>query len=391
MAISVASGTVRELDMLSRAGNDFDAFTLEAAAILRHAVPFDGFCVGMIDPSTNLLVRSVKFDLDGVGDRNFLYWEYAQEDVAHFQELATREVGVSVLEDETGGDKNRSGRFREVVSTEIGAEHELRGVTRVGGLMWGTYAMYRAAGAAGFNVAEADFMQRLEMTLAAGIRASTIVAVAADAMREGAPGPAVLVFDHTGVLVHATSTAAERLDDLGGALEHELPVPVTAIVAAVKGPGKIEPEKVGAGSVGPGSAGAGSVGPGSVGPGGLAPAQASAHVRARGLSGRWYSLHAAPFATSDPGRPQIAVTLEPATPPQILPLLVAAYGLTEREAAIVQAMLRGESTHAIGQSLFLSPYTVQDHFKSIFEKIGVSSRREVATRVFYGQYLDAPA
>ena len=110
-------------------------------------------------------------------------------------------------------------------------------------------------------------------------------------------------------------------------------------------------------------------------------------MRARGRSGRWYSLHAAPFAGTGTARPNIAVTVEPATPPQILPLLTAAYGLTDREAAIVQAMLRGESTHAIAQSLFLSPYTVQDHFKSIFEKIGVSSRREVATRVFYGQYL----
>jgi DNA-binding NarL/FixJ family response regulator len=116
-------------------------------------------------------------------------------------------------------------------------------------------------------------------------------------------------------------------------------------------------------------------------------AVASAQIRARGRSGRWYSLHAAPFATGGTDQPHIAVTVEPATPPQILPLLTAAYGLTEREAAIVQAMLRGESTHAIAQSLFLSPYTVQDHFKSIFDKIGVSSRREVATRVFYGQYL----
>lgn len=369
MTASMATGIAGDLVEISRAGLRFEDFTLLASDVLRRAVPFDGFCMGTVDPTTNLLTRSVKVDLEGVGDRNFLYWEYAQDDVAHFDELALRPIGVSVLDVETGGDKNRSGRYREVISKEIGAEHELRGVTRVGGLLWGTYAMYRDAGSAAFNVAEADFLQRLEESLATGIRASMIVDVVADALTAtSVAGPAVLVFGRDGALAHATSTAAERLDDLGTTLEGELPVPVNAVVSAILGhhpAGPVTPDGVR----------------------GL-----SAQIRARGRSGRWYSLHAAPFATDDT-RPQIAVTIEAATPPQILPLLIAAYGLSEREAAIVQAMLRGESTHAIAQSLFLSPYTVQDHFKSIFEKIGVSSRREVASRVFYGQYLgiDAPS
>ncbi len=82
----------------------------------------------------------------------------------------------------------------------------------------------------------------------------------------------------------------------------------------------------------------------------------------------------------------IAVTIEPSSPPEVLPLIMSAHDLTEREGQIVLLMLRGESTHAIAQALCLSPYTVQDHFKSIFDKVGVSSRREVATRIFYGQY-----
>jgi len=35
--------------------------------------------IDIVDPSTNLLTRSVKVDLAGVGDSNFLYWEYAQD------------------------------------------------------------------------------------------------------------------------------------------------------------------------------------------------------------------------------------------------------------------------------------------------------------------------
>jgi DNA-binding CsgD family transcriptional regulator len=352
---SQASTVTAGLTELSRAGLGFDDFTVAAFDVIRRAVPYDAMCMGTVDPSTNLLTSSRKVDMGTIGDEEFLFHEYAVQDVAQYSELATRPFGVSVLAHETGGDQHASARFREVVQPIIGAEHELRGVARVGGLMWGAYALYRGPGRSPFNAAEADFMQRLKVALATGIRASSIVAVA-QSTEATASGPAVLVFDAAGELLHATPTAWDRIEELGGRLDGELPVAVSTIVSAVRGTGSVAP-----------------------------------HIRARGTSGGWFSLHAARFSGHGGGPSQVAVTIEPATPPQILPLIMAAYGLSEREGSIVQAMLRGESTHAIAQSLFLSPYTVQDHFKSIFDKIGVSSRREVATRVFYGQYLGAPA
>ena len=86
------------------------------------------------------------------------------------------------------------------------------------------------------------------------------------------------------------------------------------------------------------------------------------------------------------GVPRVAVIVEPAHPARITPLLMSAYGLTEREQEITQHVLQGESTSAIAERLVVSPHTVQEHLKNIFEKTGVRSRRDLVGKVFFSHY-----
>ncbi|MGE5635507.1 MAG: response regulator transcription factor [Nocardioidaceae bacterium] len=78
--------------------------------------------------------------------------------------------------------------------------------------------------------------------------------------------------------------------------------------------------------------------------------------------------------------------VEPAHPARITPLLMSAYGLTQREQDITELVLRGHSTAQIAERLVVSPHTVQQHLKSIFDKTGVHSRRELVGKVFFAHY-----
>ncbi|MBI1349569.1 MAG: LuxR family transcriptional regulator [Actinomycetales bacterium] len=344
----------RQLTGLARSGLDSDAFAQGALDLLQRAVPFESACLAFTDPVTELLTGTVKLDLPDARDAEFARLEYETDDINQFQDIASREVPVGVLSLDTEGHPERSRRFREFLVPHFDQGNELRAACRVGGQTWGLLGLYRPTAATGFSPAEAAFVASIAPLLASGIRAGLVVE-AADPGREPADGPAVLVVSGTNDVVQASSGVVRRLADLGADPWGELPISLSSVVSAAR-------------SYATGRS------------------ETPARARIRTAAGTWLVVHASTLSSPHGSRGDVVVTIEEARPPEIVPLVVAAFALTDREREVVRLVLAGSSTQEIAAELFLSPYTVQDHLKSIFVKAGVSSRRELLARVFFEQY-----
>jgi len=57
---------------------------------------------------------------------------------------------------------------------------------------------------------------------------------------------------------------------------------------------------------------------------------------------------------------------------------VNAFGLTKRELDVLEGVLRAESNNRIASRLSIAPSTVKHHLASIFTKVGVMSRLQLA-------------
>lgn len=108
-------------------------------------------------------------------------------------------------------------------------------------------------------------------------------------------------------------------------------------------------------------------------------------LRVRARTGRWVTLHASWMSSH--GDKAISVILEEAAPAEVAPLIMSAYGLTDREKTICALVCQGLPTRQIADRLHLTTDTVQDRLKSVFNKTGVHSRGELVATILRRDYL----
>ncbi len=334
------------------------------ADVLGRLIPFDGYCCHTVDPGTILFTGSVNRNVACSGSWLARH-EYVVEDVNKWSFLAHsgRIAGASSID--THGDLSRSTRHRSREGQRFG--DELRVSFVVDGIYWGAAAFLRQADEPWFTEAEVRTLVALAPAIGAGVRRALLAPPISPYM--GGPvdhGPGVVVFDEHGEPA-SISAAAERW--IGELVED--PRPST--------PGESKTVQ----SV---AARARSIPPGTD------PLELAARARARTRSGTWLLLYGTRLGGDSDG--STAVIIHPATPQDVAPVIALSYGLTERECQVAMQCVQGRVTKEIARALFLSPYTVQDHLKSIFDKTGVRSRGELVGQIFLDHYAtrwEAPA
>ena len=60
------------------------------------------------------------------------------------------------------------------------------------------------------------------------------------------------------------------------------------------------------------------------------------------------------------------------------------FGLSERQIEVLSGALRGDTSRDIAKGLFISEPTVRNHLHAIYERVGVSGRRELLGRFVRG-------
>ena len=373
MGVSSATADPRAVGRIERAcaraatGDElFEAVSHE----VRKAVPFDGSMWFGVDPSTLLAVAPARFEALDEGYCQTLWdGEFHEQDAVLYRELARSSTPAAAIRLETDDHPLRSPRFRNFVQPQ-GFDDELRMVFRSGENTWAMGALYRDKGHRPFSAEDVALMAAVSGLVAAALRARMAVGQVAPAL-SAAPG--LLMFDGRGVLVSANAEATRWLggiygqgdqsaqrwlevlaDPAAGDLESAIPVvPLLARARAVaagldRGP---------------------------------------ARLRLRDRTGRWLVLHAS-CLSGGAADGSVAVVVEPAKSTDIAPIIIEAYGLSPRERDVVRAIARGSSTPDIAAELFLSAHTVRDYIKSVFEKVGVSSRGELVAKLFAEHYSD---
>ncbi|GAA1859842.1 LuxR C-terminal-related transcriptional regulator [Microbacterium koreense] len=359
MTTALQAGRVRsDIDVMSRAGLPLHRFMDEAAEAMSRVVPAVAGCFSTLDPATGIVSSTRKMgDLDGrnEGDLTWARIEYGENDPTAMLTMIAEDVTAVGVLSSLKGNIDGSVRLAEFLIPAFDYRDEARVVFRDRAGAWGSMCLFRGSDEAPFSPDEVEFLGVIAPLVTRGIRVG-LLATGDRVEPSDTRGPAVIIVDAHDRITQITPAASAELARMTRIPEGGDPLAVVQSLVA--------------------SARRFACGEQNTAP----------HVRLRTVDGVWLTIGASPLSGSNDRAGDVVVTIEQARPQEVVTLVAAAFGLTAREKDVTGMVLRGADTKQIAAAMHLSPYTVQDHLKSVFEKAGVTSRGQLVGRVYADQY-----
>jgi DNA-binding CsgD family transcriptional regulator len=325
---------------------DLDAEQVRRNAIgeLRRAIGFARWCWPLTDPDTGLAMSGIgEFDFAPSLSRLVALEE--QGDVTSKPRLMVGPSASVALSAATRGDLTRSRRWRECLHP-YGIGDEVMTVCRDRYGCWGSVELMRDSDDRAFDEEDVRLLGDLAPILGTVLRRRVVRGAEGRAGDAGGRPPGTIILGGDLSATGRTASVYDWLADLTAG--NMLPPAVYEIGARVLTP----PE--------------------------LAHCL-PACVRVRTRSGRWCAIEGARLEGDE--SPRVVITIRSATADEIFDVLCKAYGLSGRERQLVSLARGGRATVQLARILGISQYTVQDHLKTIFDKTGVRSRRELMSHL----------
>jgi len=342
----------KEFRSLPRADKPLAELFRDAMRLSQKVVPADGWAVLTLDPATLLITGGVhEHTLTADAMRRWYEIEYGEDDVLKFSLLSRELTPVALLSDATRRELGKSARYRDVLAP-AGYQHELRAALRSMKHTWGALFLLRKSGQPDFETEEESFMRELADALGDAIRTSLR---AANAATDARMGRAIVLLGPNQELLAASPSSSVWLEELAG----DGPKDASGL------PHTVRPTVNGARR------------------GAERGSQTSAHVRVRGSSGQWLTVHAAVL-----GDGQAVVTIEEGRPTPIAPAILKAYGLSPLNGEILRDLLHGFGDPQIAEHLGVGVETVRADIVGILKKVGVANRTELPKKLFFDHYFE---
>ncbi|MET9486553.1 LuxR C-terminal-related transcriptional regulator [Nocardia sp. NPDC006630] len=345
---------VHDLIRHCHGGLDVPGLHAQMLRSVRRLMPVDAAFFATADPETLLFTGAYADEPLNAATPLFLDNEFGGADVNRFTSLAISADHVASLDTATHSDRWSSGRYREIMRP-LGLGDELRAALVVGSQCWGYLCLHREDHPLGFTDSEAALIASIGPHLAHGLRQAVLLHGSPASGGSGEPGVVLLAEDLSIVAVTPEAAHLLSLVEERRSLELPLPLAVYTVAMALRA---IEQ--------------------------GTAPSRTLPTSRIRTIDGQWLTVYASRLQ-GPPSEQRISVVIKTAETAATIPLLLSAHGLSPREAEVARLVLRGTSTQLISDTLHISPHTVQDHLKAVFDKVGVRSRRDLI-----GQLLHPP-